>query len=1270
MLSSRKKLIVNAVLGTLVTSPLILATVVSCANNANVSNSGTELPGNGGTTPEKPSQPGNSGTTTPPNSEQIPEFLQKELEQAKNLALNNQTWAKITDLNVERNVQNEVYETYLTRRYKDSFKYPAWDFNWEDRNQGNNGWQDVIDYEYPELEGQPTPYPALNGAPLLWNERTDFEVGKNDKGEAVFAKYNDPRFIINEIKTGTFKKHPAADKWFPQTINPTTKAVSKQFSVPTNALGSTALGLYAPAGEVVTLKFSQKTLSLMKEQNINNFQIIINESYWDNTSAGSVSDPGTVSNRYPFVQTTFNVDWKTLETTGGSFQFGSPFGGTISVRTNKRISKNTNNPFYQAYENYDFNVTGAVEMLSYMHNVTTEENWNAQIQRVKSGAISAPAMAIDLPLATANFAIIGAKNQFAGVPLEKLVFPKQAVDKWTSFMFVSEFLASRDKSGKLIKLTLRFCDDMWIQNAIAIAGGDQTALPVRWAGPAFLLGLETWNKLTNNWGIFHEVNHNFQQNSALFKKNSHGETNQVTMYVFSLLSDNGRFKNLWNPLGEFSTGEWVQRLSSGYNALQYINTRGGKGGSEYELPTILAYQFGSLNMLQYIRNDVYNAPNTASGWSGFKEIIQLSDTFKVNLWPAMNKFKSWWADGWDKTPPSDIEQELSRINSSYKKVDFVGNLFATGSYVYDQTSDQYLYTNDTSAPIQVATNVPYVFDFGKGINSFMNTVVWEELIFNKTTKLGGKLEQNPDNKKQLIYQPPANVYNQIDEFDIAIKPISNEENYIDQYKWKVKMNLVSNLPLVTMYNDPAAKNNNKNFINDWNYMKNSANFAFQAPVDPRIGIYAEQSYNTNNQWQKAKISFRFIAPETGQFNFKIKGDSWFFIDVDSDHKSSPDEIWWKATTVPVREFIDTSVLELKQGEAVKFDVFLTQRRLRNTLEMLANVNGNTYDVFDHSVTPLGEVSDDLLNFAYLPRYADQNLFQSNLLAPHQVTSIEMIDKNNYTFYDSKGSNWIDPKLTGVDKNIWETWAPSKNSPLTIDFRVDFNTPQQLGSIIFNHRTDNWYEARATKMIIKDQDDQVLYDDRYGIQFDDRNKGASIFNFKQPVSNISQLKLSLTNEKIVGNDKSAISLDAIQFSKNSYYKANQIVSMQDPAIQYYGPNWEVNLNDENVNVSGFSSTYVSTNGKHEKFETTFVASGFDIIGQKGPDLGVFELYVNDELVGVYDLSQTIRADQQLLASYRIAEWQNGTQLKIKLVNKSDKPIRFDAIQTYGNKVVLN
>ena len=129
-------------------------------------------------------------------------------------------------------------------------------------------------------------------------------------------------------------------------------------------------------------------------------------------------------------------------------------------------------------------------------------------------------------------------------------------------------------------------------------------------------------------------------------------------------------------------------------------------------------------------------------------------------------------------------------------------------------------------------------------------------------------------------------------------------------------------------------------------------------------------------------------------------------------------------------------------------------------------------------------------------------------------------------------------------------------------------------------------------------------------------------------------------------------------------------MQDPAIKYYGPNWEVKFNDRDVNVSGFNSAYVTTNGKYEKFETTIMATGFDIIGQKGPDLGEFDLYVNDQLIGSYNLNQSIRADQQLLASYRATDWKNSNQLRIKLVNKSNKPIRFDAIQTYGAKVIIN
>ena len=1252
-----------------VATPVVLATIVSCneadssnnssSDSSNGSTGSDQQPGNGSTgnqNPGKPNNPSSKPPVTPP-AETIPTFTQKQLEQSNQLVINNQTWTKITDFNVQRNIQTEVYETYLTRRYKDSFKYPAWNFDFKNIQQGNNGWQDLWDWEYPGSVGTPVFTRAISTAPMIWNERTNFEIGKNDKGESVYAKYNDPKFILNEIKNNQLKQHPAAKTWFEQQINTQTKAITKQFSIAVNALGSTATGLYVAPGEVATLQFSQNTLNEMIAQKVKSFQIIINENFWDNTSADDLKDNGRISKRYPFVKTTFTIDLETLKQNNGEFKFGSPFGGAITIRPNAKMLKPNNNPFQQTYLNYDFTISGALEMLTYSDNVTTEADWNDQIDRVRNGQISAPAMAIDLPLLAMNIPSTGI-NKFAGVSYDKIIFPKAVAKKWNSFMFVSEFLASRDKNNNFVKLMLRFCDDIWGQGAAAWAGGDQTAMPVHWAADAFLNGVNRWNVMTSNWGTFHEINHNFQQNGALFKKRYHGETDIAIMLNLSLTSDHGRFKNLFNPLVEFDNGEWRswnQRTSNSFNSLSRINL--GGSANECDLNTLLAYQFGSFNLIQYIRNDVYNAPNTAKGWTGFKEIIQLSDTFKVNLWPAMNKFKDLWSDGWNQTPPTDIQKELDRIEKSYKTIDFIGNLYATGIYAYDQPNDQFVYTNDTSAPIATAMNAPYVFDFEKAIVSFKDSVQWNELVFEEKTKLGGTLKLDPTNAKRLIYQPPANVYNQIDEFDIAIKPTNKTGNYVEQYRWKIKMEIVSNLPLITLYKEPKTTNNSANFINDWAYMKNPENFAFQAAIDPRTGIIADLNQK-DNQWQRAKISFNFVANETGRFDFKIKGDSWFFIDVDQDHKDDPNAIWWKANKVLPRDFMDTSSLNLTKGETVRFDVYLTERKFKNKLEMQAVVNGNTYDLFEHVTSPFAKASEDLLGFNYLPRAVDQDLFNSNLVNGIANPLIDVINKDQYRF-EIPGDNRKEPDqwLAKADGQVWEVWQNNK------DVIVNFNQPQTIGAISFSHRTNNHPEARATKLIVKDQNNNILYDDRLGAQYNDRNKPHSIINFKQPVSNISKLTISMLNERSNG-----FSLDSIQFSKTNWHKLTKIVAATDPLIKYYGPNWALKINDNQTNISGFANQYATTNGQYEYLEAIIDGTGFDIIGQKGADLGSFDLYVNDQLIGDYHLNNPIKANNQILASYRVNDWSKTQSLKIKIVNKTNKPINFDGFQIYNKNVV--
>ena len=1276
MLSIHKKLWLKSALSAMVISPIVLATVISCSNTT------PQKPDNG-PTGEGPVGGGGSGSIDTP---QLPTFLQKQLDQAQNLVINNKTWSKITNFNVERNVQTEEYVTYARRRYHETFKYPAWNWNWENPREGQNGWHDVAtDWEYPHPDvngnsqfGKPVQIRALDGAKILREERTDFDV--TDKtGNVVKAKYNDSRFILNEIKNGTLKKHPAADGWFKQQISAQTKAITKQFSVPSVATGSTATGLYAAPGEVVSLKFSQKTLDQMIKQNIKNFQIVISENYWDNTDIGNPQASGSVSTRYPWVQTVFNINPEEVKANKGVFQFGSPFGGAIGVRVNRRMANPTNTIFSQSFLNFDFEISGALEMLSYIDGSTTQADWEGQIKRMKAGEISAPAMSIDLPLLALNIPSTDL-NQFAGVNYDQIVFPEAIAKKWNSFMFLTEFMASRDKdyqldkTGNFTKLFLRFCDDIWINGAGAIAGNNSFAAPISWSANSFLRGLDGWNLFGNNWGVFHEVNHNFEQNGALFSQQSHGTTNQSTMYIMTMLSDNGRFRNLYNPLGQLGgdpNNGWNVRMSSAFNTLSYVNkqVQAGKTASgEYELPTILAFQLGSFNMMQYIRNDAYNGAKS----SGMREVIQLSNAFKTNFWPAIKAFSKFWNwSDWTNGPNPAEQKELDEIANKFPAVNFVANMFATGSYIYSKEKDQFLYTNDTSAPLIAATNAPYVLDFEKGITSFDNQVQWEQLNFSQTTKLGGKLVQDPNNAKRLIYVPPKDVYNQIDEFDVGILPTNRDANFVSEYRWKIKMNLVSNLPVVTMYNDPSTQYINgkgKDFYQEQDYMDQVKNYAFQAPIDVRKGIYSDHYKVAANAWQKAKVSFKFVAPESGEYSFKIKGDSWFFIDVDDEHKQDPKQLWWKANSVPSQDFINTSRLNLKKGESVKFDVYLTQKRGANRLNMQAVVNETTYDIFDHITSPFADASEALLGFDYQPRQADQNLINHNLTKPISNGLINLIATDQYRF-ELVGDNRpaeITQWLKEDDSQKWEVWG-QKNQPITKELIVKFNQPQTIGTIGFTQGNPNWLAAKPTAIIIKDQDGKEVYNDRFGKDFNDRNHRTSVVNFAKPLTNVTQLSITLTNTRGVSDGKSAISLDTIQFSSDSYHYLNRIIDVQNPAIKYFGDNWNLVANDVATNVSQIGSYYATNNAKYQYLEFETSATGFDIVGQKGANLSTFDLYVNDKFIGAFDPKNNEQLNSQILASYRSDDWATSQRLKIKVVNRDDKPLNLDGFQLYGRQV---
>lgn len=219
-------------------------------------------------------------------------------EQSSDIISFHNSEIKITNNNISRNINNNYYSTNLLNEYRRyGFKYPSYNFNYEKEN---------------------TIFRISNGTSLDMSELVFIELNSEGK------KYSDAQWIKNEINNKRLKKHPAADGMHEQKLSNNQKAVDKFFSLPSTLLGNTSLGLYAPAGEVCKITFSNETYELMKSQNINNFQIVINQSYWDNKEK---PDSGQISNRYPFVRTEFTVKLSDINEVTKSFEFGTPLGG-------------------------------------------------------------------------------------------------------------------------------------------------------------------------------------------------------------------------------------------------------------------------------------------------------------------------------------------------------------------------------------------------------------------------------------------------------------------------------------------------------------------------------------------------------------------------------------------------------------------------------------------------------------------------------------------------------------------------------------------------------------------------------------------------------------------------------------------------------------------------------------------------------------------------------------------------------------------------------
>ena len=133
---------------------------------------------------------------------------------------------EIKDENVTRTPNKDIYDTPITKKYNNQFKWPSWNYNYEADPDGTGPQKQN---KFQTINGV-----EINAAQLVYNDDYSEMTVTDNKGVKQYLKFSDSRFILEEIKNNRLKKHPAADVWFEQQISDTEKAVDVFYSIPSS----------------------------------------------------------------------------------------------------------------------------------------------------------------------------------------------------------------------------------------------------------------------------------------------------------------------------------------------------------------------------------------------------------------------------------------------------------------------------------------------------------------------------------------------------------------------------------------------------------------------------------------------------------------------------------------------------------------------------------------------------------------------------------------------------------------------------------------------------------------------------------------------------------------------------------------------------------------------------------------------------------------------------------------------------------------------------
>ncbi|QNM93788.1 hypothetical protein H9M94_00740 [Mycoplasma sp. Pen4] len=1162
-----------------------------------------------------------------------------------------------------RHGNNTYYDSPVLRDYgSQGFKYPAWNYNYEDNGNAKS---------FLTINGTRT-----NVSNLVLNERVP---GTN-------YTYANGEWLKSEINAGRLKKHYAADGFYERKISENIKSTTRKMSISTNWLGYNNTGIYAVAGEPVEIEFSETTYNRLVQMYGENsrtevpIEFIINQNYWDNRG---FDDSGRISNRYPFIRSAFK--FRMNEIHDRKVKIGTPFGGSITLRVLQNMKNGDGTPM-----DIDFTIRNGIKMLSYFEGITTDQDWDAQIQAVKDGTIAAPVVAIQTEY-SAILVPFTAMNDIAYININNIKNPKPIIKKWNSF-YSSSF---KWNSYQGEKIALNYCNDVW-GGAGAWGGSANLYAEISWASKYFK-GENDFN--FDDWGNYHEVNHNFENMQEPFGIRDHGWTNIPSALNLTYINDRNRIRDFSNINGDGGWG-W-SRLGSIYSIVKSRNY------DWYALYAALQYVLGPERFVSWVKNSyVSNAHSfdyerhsdiadavvflvwhnklnfkdalSSATWgvSSISEVFKIAETYEADqkrfeeldrqyneLYPRRKQVPgAYYKLGQINDERTKLKNKLNAVGFNASKIknmtslpaiDFVGNLYAAGRYFYDSESKKFLYNGDYNAPLDILAGEPYVFDLENGINSINSKFSWSKVKFESKTKYGGTLELDSHNNKKLIYHANPNYIGEIDEFDIDIIPDEFEgrsDNYVPSYKFRIKVRNVVAGPSLYIYDS----------LNDkWNYNATEASALADDEVARGILRYTkkpgEYYWSTLNpitkEHQLVRLKYKFIAKESGYYKFKYQVDDVAELKIngqryDYSRSYSPNWremnwVWFNAGDVYDVEF---NVFNQGGRGGLKFEMYDPSGRW-------LNLNDNVLpDTISNITNDHNKWNEFLTNdkYKYHRRFKDlenRDIEEVHKYAPGNVLNLKQDIDYTFTPISPRSNDRKKAQLNDDSSAYYEEWTSSE-----LSMKYSFNHSQNISyvQLLFREDANEKYRPSFAKIITTiNGRDVVLFEGA----IPDREKGMSFvkLNTNEAVDNLTiTLRNQVTRE-------SGLILNKIRFINGEI--PNKIIATNNPKIQYFG-SWDFVSNSSDEAKSFANSLSAKSNSVNDYFEYSFQGDAINIYGKKSPDnVGVFDVYIDGQLIAsdvrAHSSDTSYNAN---LFNYVLNENQKVKSTHtIRIVNKSSNPL---------------